>query len=62
MPQQGILEIELFDVWGLDFMGPFPSSFENTYILLAVEYVSKWIKAVVTVKDDGQTVIRFLKK
>ena len=62
MPQQEILEIELFDVWGLDFMGPFPSSFGNTYILLAVEYVSKWIEAVATVKDDGQTVIRFLKK
>ena len=62
MPQQGILEIELFDVWGLDFIGPFPSSLGNTYILLAIEYVSKWIEAVVTVKDDGQTVIRFLKK
>ena len=43
-------------------MGPFPSSFENNYILLAVEYVTKWIEAVATVKDDGQTVIRFLKK
>ena len=41
MPQQGVLEIKLFDVWGLDFMGPFPSSFGNAYILLAVEYVSK---------------------
>ena len=25
MPQQGILEIELFDVWGIDFMGAFPT-------------------------------------
>ena len=43
-------------------MGPFPSSFGNTYILLAVEYVYKWIEIVTTVKDDGQTVIRLLKK
>ncbi|XP_062103301.1 uncharacterized protein LOC133814346 [Humulus lupulus] len=26
MPMIGILEVELFDVWGIDFMGPFPSS------------------------------------
>ncbi|KAL4348058.1 hypothetical protein GQ457_17G008860 [Hibiscus cannabinus] len=41
MPLQNILEVELFDVWGIDFMGPFPSSFGNLYILLAVDYVSK---------------------
>ncbi|KAL4272007.1 hypothetical protein GQ457_13G015500 [Hibiscus cannabinus] len=29
MPLQNILEVELFDVWGIDFMGPFPSSFGN---------------------------------
>lgn len=29
MPQKGILEVEIFDVWGVDFMGPFPSSFGN---------------------------------
>ncbi|XP_019183958.1 PREDICTED: uncharacterized protein LOC109178862 [Ipomoea nil] len=26
MPQHGIFEVELFDVWDLDFMGPFPPS------------------------------------
>ncbi|KAL4303008.1 hypothetical protein GQ457_10G009890 [Hibiscus cannabinus] len=39
MPLQNILEVELFDVGGIDFMGPFPSSFGNLYILLAVDYV-----------------------
>ncbi|KAI9078484.1 hypothetical protein K1719_039580 [Acacia pycnantha] len=34
MPQSGILEVELFDVWGMDFMGPFPSSRGNKYILV----------------------------
>ena len=40
MPLHGILEIEIFDVWGLDFMGPFPSSMGNKYILVGVDYVS----------------------
>ena len=41
MPLTTILEVEVFDVWGIDFMGHFPSSFENLYILIAVNYVSK---------------------
>ena len=45
MPLHGILVVQLFDVWGIDFMGPFPSSFGNIYILLVVDYVSKWVKA-----------------
>ncbi|CAN6555178.1 unnamed protein product [Malus baccata var. baccata] len=46
MPQQSILVIELFEVWGIDFMGPFPSSHGNLYILVAVDYVSKWVEAI----------------
>ncbi|XP_013689090.1 uncharacterized protein LOC106392858 [Brassica napus] len=42
MPQNFILEVEVFDCWGIDFMGPFPPSFKNEYILVAVDYVSKW--------------------
>jgi len=42
MPQQGILEVELFDIWGIDFMGPFSPSYNNLSILVAVDYVSKW--------------------
>ena len=38
---------------GVDFMGPFPSSFGFTYILMLVVYVSKRIKAVVTRADDA---------
>ena len=40
-PLQPILEVELFDIWGMYFMGRFPSSSSNLYILLAVDYVSK---------------------
>ena len=45
MPLQGILVVQLFDVCGMDFMGPFLASFGNIYILLAVDYVSKWVEA-----------------
>ncbi|KAL4369653.1 hypothetical protein GQ457_05G021940 [Hibiscus cannabinus] len=62
MPLQNILEVELFDVWGIDFMGPFPSSFGNLYILLAIDYVSKWVEAVATTPNDAKTVQRFIKK
>ena len=44
MPLTNILEVEVFNVWGIDFMGPFPPSFENLYILIVVDYVSKWVE------------------
>jgi hypothetical protein len=56
MPQQGIQEVELFDVWGIDFIGPLPSSRGYTYILVAVDYVSKWVEAVPTVNADAKAV------
>ena len=48
MPLTPILVCEIFDVWGIDFMGPFPSSYNNVYIILAVDYVSKWVEAKAT--------------
>ncbi|GJX65361.1 reverse transcriptase domain-containing protein [Tanacetum coccineum] len=45
MPQNSIQVCEIFDVWGIDFMGPFPSSRKNKYILVAVYYLSKWVEA-----------------
>ncbi|XP_031266005.1 uncharacterized protein LOC116124425, partial [Pistacia vera] len=53
---------DLFDVWGIDFMGPFPSSFGNTYILVAVDYVSKWVEAVALPTNDARVVINFVRK
>ncbi|GJW61806.1 reverse transcriptase domain-containing protein [Tanacetum coccineum] len=46
MPQNSIQVCEIFDVWGIDFMGPFPSSRGNKYILVAVDYLSKWFAKV----------------
>ena len=62
MPLNPILEIEIFDCWGIDFLGPFPSSFGYTYILVAVDYVSKWVEAIACRSNDGPTVIKFLKE
>ncbi|KAK4394021.1 Retrovirus-related Pol polyprotein from transposon opus [Sesamum angolense] len=61
MPQTPILIVEIFDVWGIDFMGPFPSSCGFSYILLAVDYVSKWVEAKATRTDDSAAVIGFVK-
>ena len=60
LPMQTILEVELFDIWGMDFMGPFPSSFSNLYILLDVDYVSKWVEAIPTRTNDAIVVASFL--
>ena len=57
-----MLEVEIFDVWGIDFMGTLVSSYENVYILLAVDYVSKWIEAAAVQKSDAKIVLRFLNK
>ena len=51
MPQHSLLFCEIFDVWGIDFMGPFSISFDFVYILLVVDYVSKWMKAKATQTD-----------
>ena len=62
MPLKGILEVKLFDVWGIDFMGPFPSSLGYKYILAMVDYVSKWVEAMPTLTNDARVVKKMLKK
>lgn len=62
MPLHRILEVELFDVWGTDFMGPFVPSNQNQYIFVAVDYISKWIVATAFPTNDSKVVIKFLKK
>ena len=62
MPLKGILEVELFDVWGIDFMGPFSSSLGYKYILVMVNYVFKWVKAMPTLTNDARVVKKMLKK
>ncbi|GJX98688.1 reverse transcriptase domain-containing protein [Tanacetum coccineum] len=57
MPQNNIQVCEVFDVWGLDFMGPFPQSRGNKYILVAVDYVSKWVEARALPTNDARVVV-----
>nr|GFA79287.1 hypothetical protein [Tanacetum cinerariifolium] len=61
MPQNSIQIFEIFDVWGIDFMGPFSSSKGNKYILVAVDYLSKWVEAKALPTNDAQVVVKFLK-
>ncbi|XP_015165454.1 uncharacterized protein [Solanum tuberosum] len=57
-----VLVIELFDVWCLEFMVSFVSSNGMKYILVAVDYVSKWVEAVALSINEGKSVAAFLKK
>nr|GFA92103.1 reverse transcriptase domain-containing protein [Tanacetum cinerariifolium] len=61
MPQNFIQICKIFDVWGIDFMGPFSSSKGNKYILIAVDYFSKWVEAKALPTNDARVVVRFLK-
>ena len=62
MSLQGIPVVQIFDVWGIDFIGPFPSSFGNLYILLVVDYVSKWVEVIACPINDASTVVGFIQR
>ena len=57
-----ILVIEVFDIYGIDFIGPFPPSYGYEYILIAVDYVSKWVEAMATRTNDHKVVIKFIQQ
>ncbi|GJR86840.1 reverse transcriptase domain-containing protein [Tanacetum coccineum] len=61
MPQNNIQVCDVFDIWGLDLMGPFPNSRGNKYILVADNYVSKWVEAQALPTNDARVVIKFLR-
>nr|AAM94940.1 conserved hypothetical protein [Arabidopsis thaliana] len=61
MPQNPILEVDIFDVWGIDFMGPFPSSYGNKYILVAVDYVSNRVEAIASPTNDAKVMLKLFK-
>ncbi|XP_059431571.1 uncharacterized protein LOC132165084 [Corylus avellana] len=60
MPLNPILIVEIFDVWGINFMGPFPPSSGYEYILVGVDYASQWVKAVATKTNDHKVVVKFI--
>ncbi|GKB55892.1 reverse transcriptase domain-containing protein [Tanacetum coccineum] len=61
MPQNNIQVCEVFDVGGIDFMGPFPQSRGNKYILVVFDYVSKWVEAQALTTNDARVVVKFLR-
>ncbi|GJY39624.1 reverse transcriptase domain-containing protein, partial [Tanacetum coccineum] len=61
MPQNAIQVCEIFDVWGIDIMGPFLSSRGNKYILMVVDYFSKWVEAKALPTNDARGVVKILK-
>nr|GEV81192.1 reverse transcriptase domain-containing protein [Tanacetum cinerariifolium] len=62
MPQNTIQVCKIFDVWSIDFMGPFPSSKGNKYILVAVVYLSKWVEAKALPTNDARVVVKIMIK
>nr|GEZ10400.1 reverse transcriptase domain-containing protein [Tanacetum cinerariifolium] len=61
MPQNLIQVCKIFDFWDIDFTGLFPSSRGNKYILVAVDYLSKWVEAKAFPTNDARVVFKFLK-
>ncbi|GKB40882.1 reverse transcriptase domain-containing protein, partial [Tanacetum coccineum] len=62
MPQNVVFNLKKSSmVRGIDFMGPFLSSRGNKYILVAVDYLSKWVEAKALPTNDARVVVKFLK-
>jgi transposase InsO family protein len=61
MPLRYNLQIDLFDVWGIDFMGPFKNSHGYEHILVMVDYVSKWVEAMPCRKASTEESIAMIK-
>ena len=54
--------VEIFDVWDIDFMRPFPILDGNKYILICVDYMPKWVEAQGCAVNDTRVVCKFLSK
>ena len=54
--------MQIFDECEIDFIGPFPSSFVNMYILLTVDFVSKWVEATPCPRNDTTSVVGFIQR
>ncbi|GJY60380.1 reverse transcriptase domain-containing protein [Tanacetum coccineum] len=54
IPLTNSIVSEVFDIWSIDFMEPFPSSRNNKYILVVVDYVFKWVEAEAFLTNDAR--------
>ena len=55
-----ILEVEILDLQGIDFLEPFLPSDKKEYILVAMDYMSKWVEAILTKTNNHREVLRFI--
>ena len=62
MPLSPIIILEIFDCWGIDFIGSFPNSCGYLHILVAIDYVSKWVEAIPSRTNNYAVVVKFLKE
>jgi hypothetical protein len=62
MPLTNNLQIELFDVWGIDYIKPFSKSKNYEYILVVVDYVSKWVEAMLGRAADSRSSKKMFKE
>ena len=58
IPLHNNLQVEIFDVWGIDFMGLFPKLGDFEYILVVVDYVSRWVEAIPCRAADSKSARR----
>lgn len=62
MPRKPILKSRSFNLWVINFVGPFPSSNCNKYVLHVVDYISKWVEAISLPTSETKHVLKFLCK
>jgi hypothetical protein len=61
MPLQPQIVLEPFEKWAIDFFGPFnPPSHQKDYILVCIDYVTKWVEARVVIRATEQIVVDFI--
>ena len=63
MPLRPMMSARAFAKWGLDFVGPIsPPAYRSDaqYIIVATDYLTKWVEAQTTTKADAQTTAQFL--
>jgi hypothetical protein len=53
--------VELFERWALDCFGPFnPKSNQKIYILVAIDYMTKWVEAAALPNATEEAIIKFI--
>lgn len=62
MSMQPILVIEIFDLWEIQFMGQFPSSYGYLCNFFAVNYISQWVEAFSYKSNEYQVFLKFLQE